>query len=114
MMLAVTMRAPIQSAFGVDGYAKVRQAIDSYVQGQEGKTLALDDSDDTAPINIPPPLAADAGSLLIAIRSAVNAVGGTDSLLLLGNDSVIPLFQINNPVKDRTIDPDSAIPSDDP
>ncbi len=113
-MLAVTLKSPIQAAFGVDGYAQVRQAIDSYMQGQGGRTLALDDSSDTALINIPPALAADAGSLLIAVRSAVSANVGTDSLLIFGNDDVIPFFQMSNPVTDRAVDQDNSIASDNP
>lgn len=113
-MLAVTLRAPIQSAFGADGYAQIRKAIDMYVQGQGGKTLALDDPADAGLIRVPPALSADAGSLLIAIRSAVSAVAGISSLLLMGNEDVIPFFSLNNPVTDRNIDPDVTVPSDNP
>lgn len=114
MMLAVTLKAPIQAASGTDGYAQIRSAIDTYVQGQGGKTLALDDQAEAALIGIPPALSADAGSLLIAIRSAVSAVAGTTSLLLMGNENVIPFFRLPNPVADRNVDPDSTVPSDNP
>jgi hypothetical protein len=114
MMLAVTLKAPIQVAFGSDGYAQIRSAIDMYVQNQGGKTLALDDPTDTALIRIPPALSSDAGSLLIAIRSAVGAVAATTSLLLMGNEGVIPFFSLPNPVADRNVDPDGAVPSDNP
>lgn len=114
MMLAVTLRAPIQSAFGPDGYGQIREAIDMYVQGQGGKTLALDDPADTGLIKIPPALSADAGSLLIAIRSATSAVAGISSVLLMGNENVIPFFLLGNPVTDRNVDPDTTILSDNP
>lgn len=113
-MLAVTLRAPIQSAFGADGYVQIRNAIETYVRGQGGKTLALDDPADADLIKIPPALSADAGSLLIAIRSAIRSVAGISSLLLMGNDNVIPFFRLGNPVTDRNVDPDSAVPSDNP
>ena len=114
MMLAVTLRTPIESAFGTDGYTQIRHAIDDYIQAQGGVTQALDDSADTERIGIQPVLAANASSVLLTVRSAVKAIGGIDSLLILGDGGVVPFFNLRNPVTDRGVDQDDAIPSDNP
>lgn len=114
MMLMVTSRRALESGYGADGYTKIRSTLDAFAEAAGAKLSALDDRDDMSGFGVQPAVGTDAGSLLLSIRSLKRAIGGIDSLLLIGGDNIIPFWQITNPVTDRSIDPDAVVYTDNP
>ena len=81
----------------------------------DASVLALDDAADMSPFGVTPVASIDAGIVLLAIRALRAAVSiPVTSLLLIGDDSVIPFWRISNPVTDRQIDPDPVVLTDNP
>ena len=81
----------------------------------DASVLALDDAADMSPFGVTRVASIDAGIVLLAIRALRAAVSiPVTSLLLIGDDSVIPFWRISNPVTDRQIDPDPVVLTDNP
>ncbi len=54
-------------------------------------------------------------SVVKDVASACRARGETlDAVLILGGDDIVPFWRLANPVRDRNIDPDEAVLSDNP
>jgi hypothetical protein len=114
-MLIITVRQKLEDAYGADGYKKIRAALDAYAQPSGATVLAVDDGEDCATLNLAPIAGADSGSILLAIRAVRKKYAAlARSLLIAGGDSVVPQFQISNPVQDRSIDTDPTVFTDNP
>jgi len=114
MMLIVTLRRALQTRYGADGYTQIRNALESFADSASATLVALDDNTDMSKFSLPAAASTDAGSLLLSIRALRRALGNVDSLLLLGGDSIVPFWQLTNPVPDRSVDPDPVVFSDNP
>jgi hypothetical protein len=114
MLLAVTMRGPLEKLYGADDYERIRDAINDFGQAARARTLALDDPDEMKTVGLSPALGNDAGSILASLRQLTQAGGAVTGLLLIGSERIIPNWQITNPVTDRDIDPDEQVLSDNP
>jgi hypothetical protein len=114
-MLAATVRRALESQYGAEGYAKIRGALEIFAQVAGAKRLALDDKEDVGPIGVTPAMNGDAGSLMLTIRAVCKASSNPiTSLCLIGGDSIVPFWQMTNPVTDRSLDPDPLVASDNP
>jgi hypothetical protein len=114
-MLIVTMRGKLEEMYGSDGYDSVRGALNDYGVSANAIVLALDDGGDMRPLGLSVAPGADSGAILLAIRAARGRLGSlADSLLIAGGDSVVPFFQMTNPVTDRILDQDAVALSDNP
>src|SRR5579872_5618430 len=115
-MLIITVRKQLEQLFGTDGYTRVRFALDDYAESAGALVLAVDDSDDCAALGLAAVSGTDSGTIVLAVRGARTKLGSdaTDGLLIVGGDSVVPHFQITNPVSDRILDEDTVVFSDNP
>src|SRR5579864_3989660 len=114
MMLAVTVRKPLEDRYQAAGYQKIRTALDAYSDVAGATMVALDNADDMGKFHLPAALGVEPGSLLLALRSLRTAIGPIESLLLVGGHDIVPHCQVANPVTDRGVDPDAVVLSDNP
>lgn len=115
MQLAITMRSALEKRYGADEYETIRAAIHDFGEAAGAQTLALDDEAEMKPLGAAAALGPDAGSILASLRQFTRSgSSGVSSLLIVGGDAIVPYWQINNPVTDRTIDSDEQIASDNP
>jgi hypothetical protein len=116
MLLITTLSAGLISAFGSDGAGQVRAALADFANAAPPAELAvLDDALSMAPFG-PRVSAADPASLAVALNRAaagLNSSGG-DGILIVGGPEIFPTWSIPNPVTDRSLDPDTAILTDNP
>jgi hypothetical protein len=114
-MLIVTVRRKLEEAYGSDGYTSVREALNKYAATAGGVVWAVDDEGDGRALGLNAAPGTDSGAILLAVRAARSRLGAAaGSLLIAGGDSVVPHFQINNPVTDRILDTDLVVLSDNP
>jgi hypothetical protein len=114
-VLIVTVRRKLEEPYGSDGYKNIRAALDAYARPSADGVLAVDDPNDCAMLNLAPIASTESGSILLAIRAVRDKRPMlADSLLIVGGDSVVPQFQLGNPVQDRSIDSDSVVFTDNP
>jgi hypothetical protein len=114
-MLIVTVRSKLEQLYGTDGYTSVRSALDHYAESAGAIVFAADDLADCRALGLNPAPGADSGTILLAIRAARRRLGSVvDSLLIAGGDSVVPHFQVSNPVTDRVLDQDTVVFTDNP
>lgn len=114
MLLAITMRGPLEKLYGADYYETIRSAISDFGHAAGAQTVALDDPEEMKILGLGPALGNDNGSILASLRQVTRSDGGITSILLVGSDQIIPNWQITNPVTDRDIDPDEQVLSDNP
>jgi hypothetical protein len=115
MMLVATLKRALESRYQPDGYARIRDALDDFARVAGATRLALDDPGDVAPLGVTSASSGDAGSLLLTIRSVRQALDDAiTGILLVGDGSIIPFWQMTNPVTDRSLDPDPLVASDNP
>lgn len=114
-MLIVTVRGKIEQAYTPAGYLDIRQALDAYAQASNTVVLAVDDPADCMKHGLAPVANPEGSTILLsirAIRAKYPAIA--DSLLIAGDDSIVPQFRLSNPVQDRSVDPDSVVFTDNP
>jgi len=115
VILAVTVRGALERRYGASGYQQIRTALNAFAEAAQGFALAVDDPVDMSPLGISPLGTSDAGSILLSIRALRRQLSDPQpSLLLVGGDDIVPFWKINNPVVDRTIDPDPVVTTDNP
>jgi hypothetical protein len=114
MMLALTIRKPLEKRYGAQGYKSVHTALKAYVEAAQAYLVVLDDPDDMKPLDLQPAASSDPGTLLLALRAVRQKMGGIDNILLVGGDSIFPHWRMTNPVTDRGVDPDDTVLSDNP
>jgi hypothetical protein len=116
MMLVATLKRALENRYQPEGYARIRDALDNFARVAEGMRLALDDPEDVLRLGVASAaLSGDAGSVLLAIRRVRDVLGNpVTSILLVGDGSIIPFWQMTNPVTDRSLDPDPLVASDNP
>ena len=115
MNLGVSLRAPLERRYGPDGYAAIRNALDRYTASvADGAVIAmLDDEDEARQFGFVT-AAATPPSIVAAVRQLREQLPAVTSLLLIGGDTLVPVWQLDNPVTDRRADPDRVVLSDNP
>jgi Peptidase family C25 len=115
-MLIVTARDPLQRSYGSTGYAQIRAALDSWAAVEGDRVLAVDDAGDLQALQLPVSSSdstGEAAEIQATIRSARQRYPALlQSVLLAGGPGVIPFFSQQNPVMDRSLDSDEAVPTD--
>jgi hypothetical protein len=113
-MLVVTARRPLEARFGFEGYRRIRSTLESWSRVDEGRVVAIDDPDEMRPMGLNA-RGNDQYGIQRAIRDIARSYPSlVDSVLLAGGDAVLPFFQMDNVVADRSIDPDPLVRSDNP
>lgn len=90
--------------------------MNGYGRSTGGYVLALDDPEECRSLNLAAATPGDSLSILLAIRQVYRKLGASvvNRILLVGGESVIPHFQLANPVRDRGLDPDDFVSTDNP
>ena len=116
MMLAATIRKPLERRYGQSGYQHIQTALTAYAEEAAAHLVVLDDADDKTlkEMNLQPAATTDPGALLLSLRAVRRQLGDIDSILLVGGDSIFPHWRMANPVADRDVDPDETVLSDNP
>ena len=107
MLWIVTSQAGLNSAYGADGAALVEAKLQQLAaaaagaaQGAELHVLAASN---------------DAPSLYAELKALTGrSVAGPGNLLIAGDQRIFPSFSVSNPVTARTLDPDTAVVTDNP
>lgn len=114
-MLVATFKQALENRYRPDGYAKIRDALDDFARVAGATMLALDDPADVRRVGAAPALSGDAGSALLTIRKVRQVLrDAITSILLVGDGSIVPFWQMTNPVTDRSLDPDPLVATDNP
>ena len=116
MNLVVSSRVALERQYGADGFETLRAALDDYAAspGAPSVVACLDDEDSMAAFGVSAMPAASAAGVLAGIRNARRMLPSVDSLLIIGNDHIVPYWQFSNPVTDRGVDPDDLVYTDNP
>lgn len=108
----VTTLFGLQSVYGA-GFETVLSKMNEFVKLLPGSKLyMLDDMFSMAP-HVPARVN-DATTLATTLNALIAAEGTATSVLIFGDYRVFPPFQIDNPVTDRSIDPDLMVITDNP
>src|SRR5271154_5050625 len=114
-MLIVTLRGKLEQSYSPAGYPDIRKALNAYAQASNAIVVAIDDPFDCRQHALAPVLASESSAILLSIRALrAKYPSLADSLLIAGDDAIVPQFRLANPVQDRSIDPDSVVLSDNP
>jgi hypothetical protein len=111
MALLVTSSTGLQSVYGQDGYNSILQKLETLAALNQNGLRILDDA--VSMQGASPAKAQDSDSL----RGALSSVGGVNSangIVIVGDQRVFPSHSVPNPVTDRTVDPDTALLTDNP
>lgn len=114
MMLAVTVRKALEKRYRASGYQQIRASLDAYSAAADAVAVALDDPNDMGALNLSAATGSEPGTLLLSLRAVRRRIPSVDSILLVGSDAIVPHWRLNNPVTDRSIDPDETVMSDNP
>jgi hypothetical protein len=121
MNLTISLKSPLVGKYGDAGFSSIDQALAKYVgsAGNDSLVVYLDDSTSMQQAGLAPVLALDAGGLTLGIRQIRRELGmekpsDSDSLFIIGGDSIVPYWQFQNPVQDRQVDRDAVVYTDNP
>ena len=116
MLLVVTIRSPLESKYGREGFERIQAALAQYGDALAAPPLLLflDDADSMSQIGLGTAKGLNGGALLLHIREIRGAISAVDALFIVGGDSVFPYWQFQNPVRDRGVDPDEVVYTDNP
>jgi hypothetical protein len=115
-VLILTSALRLRARYGDDGLQAVRDAIrdlEAVLADSAGGARAVF-PDEGASVHAGPGWM-DLGSGG-AVRYAIDRfrLDDEDTLVIIGGDEVVPFCRLDNPVRDRSLDPDSAVLSDNP
>jgi len=115
-VLAITVCNTLIARYGAQGYQNIRAALNVYAAAAQAHFVVLDDPNDEIlkALSLQPAAGVEAGSLLLPLCAVRQALGVSDSILLVGGDSIVPHWRMTNPVTDRSVDPDETVMSDNP
>jgi hypothetical protein len=116
--LLVTHQGALRRKYGVDGAARVRDALDALVEADQGRGLAsrvllLDNTQSMKAIKAAKVADGDWVAALKAVDLAATRYQPA-YLVLVGATDVVPQGQVRNPIANRGSDSDPYIPSDLP
>jgi len=117
--LILTNKQPLEQKYGVEGFERIRAAIDKLVDADNVRSIkthfvCLDDAEDTGRFGVdaingrPTPIRCK--RVIDKLCSALTP----DYIALLGADDVVPHFQVPNPSYQPMKDDDELVPTDNP
>jgi hypothetical protein len=121
MNLTISLKSALVGKYGDAGFASIDEALASYPRsaGNDSLVVYLDDGASMQQVGLTPVLALNVGGLTLGIRKirrelAMEKPSDSDSLFIIGGNSIVPYWQFQNPVQDRQVDRDAIVYSDNP
>jgi Peptidase family C25 len=115
-LLLITSGIGLASVYGTDGANQVQEKLAQTAQTLNGVGRILASSAFSGSIPSAPPdaptLYAELKTFVSQQRAAIDP--GSFCLLIVGDQRIVPSFQVANPVTDRSVDPDFTVFTDNP
>lgn len=107
----VTTATGLTSAYGAAGYSTILAKLNSLAGLGGTQVHVLDDANNMGGVNAFAAQSASAADLQTALKPLLQA---GDTVTIVGDQRVVPAFEVANPVGDRSIDPDTTVLTDNP
>ena len=117
MLLLISSARRLTERYGEDGFLQIRQALRDVADSQPSgaRVIFPDDIPSMARWSLEPMPLSGGVAVRVALRRISKTLGKAPSgILIVGGDEVIPFYRLPNPVRNRFVDPDPEVLTDNP